>query len=260
MEDLAELVSSLQARLDEKADLRTKTWWETYLKHTVPFRGVKMADVRAELHRWYADEKVSIQFTVEIQKEVALALFEQVFSEDKIAGILFLQEILMPAGALDWRTDLGRFADLFAQGRISDWNVCDWFCVKVLGPLVQAQGEACARAISRWKTSENLWQRRAAGVAFVNLAKNGDGNFVGFTDLVLEVCEATVRYPERFSQTGTGWVLRELSMAHPERVEEFVGAHLCEFSPEGLRYATAKLPPAAQDSWRRLRAGCNALD
>jgi hypothetical protein len=50
------------------------------------------------------------------------------------------------------------------------------------------------------------------------------------------------RYPERFAQTGTGWVLRELSLAEPERVVEFIAQHAGPFSTEALRSATAKLP------------------
>lgn len=254
----AKLVQGFQACLDEKADAKTKAWWEAYLKHAVPFRGVKMADVRSVLHEWYANEAIGSQLSLAAQKDLALSLFEQVYSEDKIAGILFLQEILMPAGGIEWRSDLDRFANLFSQGRICDWNVCDWFCVKVLGPLVEQEGEPCARAISGWKDSDNLWQRRAAGVAFVNLAKEGDANFVGFSDLLLGICESMVKHPERFSQTGAGWVLRELSLAEPQRVEDFVSAHVCKFSAEGLRYASGKLSPATQDSFQHLRSGCRA--
>jgi 3-methyladenine DNA glycosylase AlkD len=92
------------------------------------------------------------------------------------------------------------------------------------------------------KMAGNLWQRRAAGVAFVNLAKDGDDNFPGFSDMLLEVCESTVRHPERFAQTGTGWVLRELGRAEPARVLAFIEANLAHFSSEGLRYATEKMP------------------
>lgn len=256
--DLVELVPDLQSRLEKKADPRRKAWWEAYLKQAVPFRGVSMADVRSVLHEWYVEEGVGSQLGAPEQKTLALRLFEQEYSEDKIAGILFLQEILLPAGAIEWRMDLERFAALFGQGWIRDWNVCDWFCVKVLGPLVEQEGESCARAISEWRVSDNLWQRRASGVAFVNLAKNGDENFAGFTEMLLRICESMVRHPERFAQTGTGWVLRELSIAEPQRVQEFIGAHVCEFSAEGLRYALGKLSPAAQDSLRRMRAACSA--
>jgi len=246
---LVQSIAMLQARLQAEATTKTKDWWEAYMKQVIPFRGVKMPDVRSALHRWYADEGIG-EWPVDEQKELALALFRERHAEDKIAGILLLQEILLPAGALDWRADLPRFADLFRDGWIDDWNVCDWFCVKVLGPLVEREGEACARAIAAWKTAENLWQRRAAGVAFVNLAKRADENFSGFSDLLLEVSAATVKHAERFSQTGTGWVLRELSLAEPARVERFVETHLCDFSSEGLRYASSKL---ADESQRRLK-------
>ena len=156
--------------------------------------------------------------------------------------MLFLQEILLPDAAIDWPHDLPRFAALFEQGYIYDWNTCDWFCVRVLGPLSEQQGEPCARAIMGWCAAGNLWQRRAAGVAFVNLARRGDANFPGFTAMLLATCAATVQSDERFAQTGTGWVLRELSLAAPQQVIDFVEQHIGFFSGEGLAYATAKLP------------------
>ena len=68
----------------------------------------------------------------------------------------------MPAGAVDWRRDLSRFARLFDEGHLYDWNAVDWFCVKVLGPLIEENGLACAEAIAAWRHAENLWRARAA--------------------------------------------------------------------------------------------------
>lgn len=237
-----DLIADLQARLDKRANPKTKAWWESYLKHVIPFRGVKMADIRSALHAWVKAEKIASEPMLAAQKDLALRLFQEPYAEDKLAGILFLQEVLLPTQGIDCHTDLPWLARLFKDRHINDWNTCDWFCVKVLGPLVEQQGPDCARAIAQWKDSGNLWQRRAAGVAFVNLAKNGEGNFPGFTALVLEICADTVRHPERFGQTGTGWVLRELSLADPESVVEFVERYLHHFSSEGLRYATEKMP------------------
>jgi 3-methyladenine DNA glycosylase AlkD len=170
-------------------------------------------------------------------------LLEQGYTEDKLAGVLFLREILLPAGALDWRTDLPRFARLFDEGHIRDWNVCDWFCVKVLGPLVEEQGEASARAISEWREAESVWRRRASVVAFVNLANKGDKTFPGFAEMVLDNSSHLLESQERFAQTGVGWVLRELSRADEDRVIGFVEANLERFSREGLKNATKYLPP-----------------
>jgi 3-methyladenine DNA glycosylase AlkD len=177
------------------------------------------------------------------QKDLALMLLEEDHTEDKLAGILFLQEILLPEGALDWRSELPRFARLFDDGYISDWSICDWLCVKVLGPLVGQLGESCARAISEWREADSLWQRRASVVAFANLARKGDQNFPGFTEMVLVNCSHLLGSQERFVQTGVGWVLRELGRSDQDRVIGFVEANLERFSREALKNATKYLPP-----------------
>jgi 3-methyladenine DNA glycosylase AlkD len=113
----------------------------------------------------------------------------------------------------------------------------------VLGPLVEQQGEACARAISEWREANSVWQRRASVVAFADLASKGDRNFPGFTEMVLNNCAHLLGSQERFVQTGVGWVLRELSGSDEGRVIGFVEANVDRFSREGLKNATRYLPP-----------------
>jgi 3-methyladenine DNA glycosylase AlkD len=244
-------IARLQARLAEAATVKIKNWWERYLKGAIAFRGVKMADVRAAVHAWAEAEDLSDRLSPREQVDLSLGLLHLSYAEDKIAGILYLQEVLLPAGAIDWRTDLPRLAALFDQGQIADWNTCDWLCVKFLGPLAQREGEACARAIAAWREAANLWRTRASAVAFVNLAKAGEANFQGFTEMVLESCRSLVRRSERFAQTGAGWVLRELSRAEPQAVIAFVKAHREELSREACERAIGRLPTEMQE---RLRA------
>ena len=125
----------LQHRLDAVANPKTRDWWERYLKHVIPFRGVKMAGIRRSLHDWLESESVIVHLTPEAQVDIPLEMLRQQYAEDKLAGILMLQEILIPTGVVDWRRDLPRFASLFDDGFIYDWNTCDWFCVKALDAL-----------------------------------------------------------------------------------------------------------------------------
>jgi 3-methyladenine DNA glycosylase AlkD len=243
-------IARLQARLDQAADPKTKKWWERYLKGAIPFRGVKMGDVRTAVHAWATAEGFAKALSPGDQVDLALSLFHEVDAESKIAGILYLQELLLPAGAIDWRANLPRFARLFDEAQIADWNTCDWFCVKLLGPLAQREGETCARAIAAWREADNLWRCRASAVAFVDLAKRGEEPFPGFTEMLLASCAALVRRSERFAQTGAGWVLRELSRAEPEAVIAFVGAHRKELSREAFERAIGRL---GQESQVRLR-------
>ena len=240
---LESLIDGLRVRLNARATAATREWWTKYLRGTASFRGVKMGEVRTAVHTWFEEERLGERLSVGQQKDLALTLLEEEYTEDKLAGVLFLQEILLPAGALDWRSDLPRFARLFDEGYIRDWNVCDWFCVKVLGPLVEEQGEACARAVSEWREADSVWQRRASVVAFANLATKGDQNFPGFIEMLLENCSRLLGSHERFAQTGVGWVLRELSRSNEDRVIGFVEANLERFSREGLKNATKYMPP-----------------
>jgi len=253
---LDSLIDRLQSRLNASATAATREWWTKYLRGAASFRGVKMGDVRTAVHAWFNEEGLGEYLSVGQQKDLALMLLEEDYSEDKLAGVLFLQEILLPEGALEWRSELPRFARLFDQGYIRDWSICDWFCVKVLGPLVEQQGEPCARAVLEWRETDSVWQRRASVVTFANLASKGDQNFPGFTEMVLDTCSHLLGSQERFVQTGVGWVLREFSRSDQSRVIGFVEANLDRFSREALKNATKYLPPEVRERLHRAHLSC----
>jgi 3-methyladenine DNA glycosylase AlkD len=179
------------------------------MKGEARFRGTRMADVRRIVREWWpADGDV----------ELACRLIEEPITEDKLAGIIALGEILQTG-------DVARFERLFAEGHIRDWGVCDWLCVKVLGPMVQREEDPLplAETIAAWRESEPIWQRRASVVAFVKLVPKPEEHFRGFVELVLGTCETITRTgKERFVQTGAGWVLRELRRASPDEVDAWL--------------------------------------
>src|SRR3712207_5998698 len=116
------LIDRLRLRLNARATAATREWWTKYLRGAASFRGVKMGDVRTAVHVWFEEERLGKHLSAGQQKGLALMLLEEDYTEDKLAGALFLQEILLPVGALEWSSDLPRFARLFEQGYIRDWN------------------------------------------------------------------------------------------------------------------------------------------
>src|SRR3712207_3807782 len=86
------LIERLQLRLNVHATDETREWWTKYLRGTASFRGVKMGDVRKAVHAWFKDERLGEHLSVGQQKDLALTLLMEDYSEDKLAGILFLQE------------------------------------------------------------------------------------------------------------------------------------------------------------------------
>jgi 3-methyladenine DNA glycosylase AlkD len=240
----ARLIHALDARLDALATEKSRAFWERYLRGVVPFRGVPMAALRKAVHAWWHADGPST-LSVRNQKELALGLFRGSFCEDKLAGTLVLQEILLDELALE---DVKALGGLFDRELIADWNTCDWFCVKVLGNLIARElpSRRVAEEIASWRAARTLWQRRAANVAFVNLAKRGDANFEGFTTLMLDTCVVTVRSEERFAQTGVGWLLRELATVDRARVLAFTEQHFEQMSREAVRSVVERMPKSEQ--------------
>lgn len=216
------------------------------MKESAPFMGVKMPVIRTVLHQWYKENVEGILEFSE-QLELALSLFDGEYTEEKLAGTLFLQEILLPSGVIKCRRDIDRFAALFASGRIYDWNTCDWFCVKVLGPLIRENGLDCANRISRWRSAKNLWQARACLVPFVKVADNS----VYYPDIEVS-CRVLIRREERFAKTAVGWILRDISKYDVAFVRRVIEGNIKYFSFESLNNATKYFEKRDQGHYRKL--------
>lgn len=223
------LIHELQGSLQQAASPKTRDWWEKYMRDVIPFRGVGIPEIRRILMAWREQHGIS-NWTVADQTDLALKLFESGIAEDKLAGILFLQDYLYDR--LPWQEMLDRYARLYQQGLIFDWNTCDWFCVRVLGPTIQRHGMDCASAVNRWMLAENLWQARSSVVAFVPVVDDP-----ALTPLILEACTVLIAREERFAKTAVGWILRDLSKSDRDLVRQFVALNLASFTLETIRNA-----------------------
>ena len=159
-------LDDLQTALATHADAARRQWWERYLKGQARFRGVSTRDIRRLSKAWWDGHDGDTLLPAE-QLETCLALLRCPLTEDKLAGMLLLGERLIPAERLDCASAVPRFATLYPAGHLADWNAVDWFCVRVLGPLIERSSEPCARSIAAWVEAEVLWQRRSGLVAWL---------------------------------------------------------------------------------------------
>jgi len=224
-------ISTLLNQINQHSDPKVKSWWENYVKNSAPFRGVKMSVIRKCLHIWHT-EYIDGVLDIEQQLDLALELIKERYTEDKLAGTIFIHEILIPKGVIKPKRDIKRLAGLFSNGHIYDWNICDWFCMKVLGELIERNGKEWAKLISKWSSAENLWQARASVVAFVRVAENSD-----YYNMIEKSCSNLIKREERFSKTAVGWILREISKHDSKLVKQFIERNMSHFSIESLRNA-----------------------
>ena len=104
--------------------------------------------------------------------------------------------------------------------------------------------------VEEYSAGESIFAMNDPGTVMY-VVKEGEVE-ISFEDMLLETCAATVRHPERFAQTGTGWVLRELSRGDMKRVISFIEKNIDYFSNEGLKYATEKMPPETKIRLREM--------
>lgn len=233
-------VADLARRLARAATPRARAFWTRYLRGSAKFRGVPMGKVRSTVQTWWSDHELAAH-PIAVGKKIALSLIEQRLTEDKLAGILVLQEMLGDGLRI---SDLPAFARAFTAGHLADWNVVDWFSVKVLGSLLEREDlrQDAARAIVQWRHAESTWQRRAACIAFVGLAARGEAALPGLTTLLLGLCAHVLWSHERTEQTAVGWLLRELSRAEPDRVDSFFRRSARLMTKECARASVSRLP------------------
>lgn len=231
---VARVIADLQGRLDAAQDPGTKEWFENYLKHAIGYRGVKTPVVARIVAEWRGDQGLD-RLEDEDQLGVARSLVEEPLAEDKFAGILYMQQYLVRR--LNPDRLLAVAEGLFAGGALFDWSTSDWLSVRVLGPLIRRGGMGAAERIAGWRTAGDLWQRRAAIVPFRAVVRDE-----AYHPLIEGTIGALVGERERFIQTGIGWVVSDMSKAHPDVAAALVERHFDELSAEVMRRHTRYLP------------------
>jgi 3-methyladenine DNA glycosylase AlkD len=186
----------------------------------------------------------------EDQLRLAFALFEERTAEDKLAGILFLQDYLYDK--FPWRTLIGKYETLFLRNLIFDWNTCDWFCVRVLGPTIVTYKEPAARAIAAWRNATNLWQARSSVVPFVKVAS--DKRYYPYLEAA---CAILIQRDERFAKSAVGWLLHDISKHNRGFVVAFLDNHFKHFSIETAKNATKYFEKKEREQYLRLLKGAS---
>ena len=235
------LIREHQSNLDGAAVEKTRLWWEKYMKRVIPFRGVGIPQNRELLEQWRREHSLD-EWSLEEQLEIALGFFREKMAEDKLAGVLYLQNYLYDK--LAWQDLLQRYEELYQAELIFDWNICDWFSVRVLGPTIKMHGFDCGAAIADWRSAEYLWRARSSVVPFVNLASESQ-----YYPLIEKSCTTLIKRDERFAKTAVGWILRDISKHDEKYSLSFIQDHLTFFSRESLKNALKYMDKEKQQNF-----------
>ena len=230
----AKIILDLQNRIDAVAEIKTKKWFENYLKHMIQYRGVKTPEILKIIVAWHDHHRLQL-FSTDQQLTIATELIKQNYAEDKFAGIIYIQKYLLQESNVN--EVLESAESLFSDGAFIDWSTTDWLCMRILGPTIKRHGINAAKRVSKWQYSSVIWQRRASIVPFRSVISDQS-----YHQLIVSIVENLVKDQSRFIQTGIGWVISDLSKKFPELAASLIDKNFDNLSLEVVRRHTKYLP------------------
>jgi len=220
------IIDILQTDLQDISLDKKKLWWEKYMNNVINFRGVGIPQIRDLQKKWYKHYLQNLTF--EEQTEIAVELFRQDLAEDKLAGILLFQNYLFDKVSLEYM--INQYNTIFQEELIYDWNICDWFCVRVLTNTIKKYDMDAVDIISTWKDESYLWKARASVVAFIGLTDNNK-----YYNNIFTNCNVLIKRDERFAKTAVGWILHDIYKVDTKIVFDFLDKNLYYFNKESLK-------------------------
>ena len=208
-----ENASQILKILHSKQDDKKAQWLENYVKHDIKSLGVGIPELRNILIDFEKECSLTSQ-SWELQADFLNNLMENQFTESKLTAILYLQLFCKST----FEDEILKISSEWIDKHwITDWNVCDWLCVRLLTPILDRSPEQAISAFEKWNQDANFWKARASLVPFA-MSKT----LMHHSSIVFQFSSVLIQRPERFSKTAVGWVLREFSKHDAKFVIDFI--------------------------------------
>lgn len=235
------IIARLQRSLQDAANPQLKASIASSQKVSPDIvRGINILQIRYTVNLWRGQwETDQVSIPPSLQKQVAQQLMKQDFVEDQIASILYVSEYLLSLNIITAPEVFAIFEPLFRSNYVTNRFVTDNFASKVLSVLLQRDQTAVkTRLCQIWLPSPNIWQARAALVAFSHMS-----DIVIFKNEILYGCSLLIRRPDVPAKSAAGLALHALSKEDKPSVMNFLEPEetLFHFTAQPLSKATERL-------------------
>lgn len=219
------LVDAVRHVLAGASDPERAAGQQRYMKSAMPFRGVRLPQVRSLVGEVLADPAYRIPSRAQWEAAVRTLWDEAAYREEWYAATILIGHRLYR----DWQdaATLALHADLIVSG--AWWDVVDELAAHHVGEILRTHRSTATPVIRGWATVDDMWLRRAAIIS--QLLHRAD------TDLALlaEAIEANLETDasgvptaygrEFFIRKAIGWALRQHARTDPQWVRDFVAGH-----------------------------------
>lgn len=211
------LVEEVRRRLAAAADPANAAAMQKYMKSSMPFRGLRAADVRRVCKQVYDAHPLP---SVESWRSAVRELWDAAaYREERYAAIHLTGHRLYRAYQHPSALDLYRH--LIVSG--AWWDYVDQVASQRVGPILRAFSTEVTPVIRSWAVDDDLWLRRTAIICQLG---SKDGTDLSLLTFALERnLEDSLHGSDFFIRKGIGWALRQYAYTDPEWVRGFVAEH-----------------------------------
>lgn len=118
---------------------------------------------------------------------------------------------------------------------LNNWANTDGLCTGIISETIRKDPRLVERLLD-WVKSDNRWRRRAAVVCLVPIVRDGD-----MLPDIFRISDKLMEDEDEMVQKGVGWLLKEASKKHPDKVRAYLLTWKEHTSSLILRYASEKL-------------------
>ncbi len=222
------IIDSIHKELQANKDEKTQATFQRFFKEKAICYGVKTATVRKIAEKFWTEVK-------KLDKKEIFAICEGLYRTD-FTEDAFVVSYWLPNYVDNFESkDIEKFRH-WIEKYINNWAKCDGLCNHTIGSFVEKYPESICE-LKKWAKSENRWLRRAAAVSLIVPAKKGH-----FLNEAIEISDLLLNDGEDLVQKGYGWLLKEESRKHQEKVFEYLTKNKKEMPRVALRYAIELMP------------------
>jgi 3-methyladenine DNA glycosylase AlkD len=223
-----QIIQQIQQELRANADPQTKKTFQRFFKEQITYYGVKTATVKKIAEKYLKDIKP-------LKKQEIMSTCEQLLSsdytEEAFVVSFWLPNLLEKFEAIDLST-----FKWWIEKYINNWAKCDSFCNHTIGGLIE-KDPTLINELKNWAKSKNRWLKRAAAVSLIVPAKKGK-----YLNSVFEISDILLCGNDDLVQKGYGWLLKEESRKHQQKVFDYVEKNKEKMPRTALRYAIELMP------------------
>lgn len=222
------LLENIRADLNAKAELKYKEGATNFFKEKINPLGVRTPTVRKIANKYWQDIK-------NLSKEEIFALCEKLLNKKT-----FEETIIAFAWARRQRANFTEkdfiIFEKWLKKYVDNWAYCDEFCTHAFGWLILKYPQFLPNT-KVWSGSKNRWERRAAAVILIPLARDKK-----YLKEIFSTADVLLTDSDDLVQKGYGWSLKVASNFFPKEVFDFVMKRKNKMPRTALRYAIEKYP------------------